>query len=264
MIPPSLAVKPLRMNSIMTENKNGRLSFPAFCLGIVLILALIQAGGALRGNRIVFPDVREIGRSLIRLLGEAKTYGLIATTMLHLLEALGLSVAIGLVTGVTGSFSKRFRSLTAPFMILIRSLPMIVLVILIMTMISYDLVPLVATTAVLIPLISEAAGEGCRAIDPEMIDVYRLNSGFNITVFRRVYLPMISGYLRQAFFNAAGMGLKVTVSAEYLVQTKNSLGKAVYSSGYFLEYADIYAYAVIMILMILLITEIPAMIIKKN
>ena len=77
-----------------------------------------------------------------------------------------------------------------------------------------------------------------------------------------VYLPLISGYTRPAFFNAAGMGLKVVVSAEYLVQTRNSLGKAVYSSSYFLEYADIYAYALIMILIVLLMTEIPVRLIR--
>ena len=58
------------------------------------------------------------------------------------------------------------------------------------------------------------------------------------------------------------MGLKVVVSAEYLVQTRNSLGKAVYSSSYFLEYAEIYAYALIMIFLVLLITELPVLLLK--
>jgi ABC-type nitrate/sulfonate/bicarbonate transport system permease component len=76
-------------------------------------------------------------------------------------------------------------------------------------------------------------------------------------------LPLISGYIRQAFFNAAGMGLKVIVSAEYLVQTRNSLGKAVYSSSYFLDYAEVYAYAFFMVLMVLIITELPALLINR-
>ena len=58
------------------------------------------------------------------------------------------------------------------------------------------------------------------------------------------------------------MGLKVVVSAEYLVQAKQSLGKAVYSSSYFLDYAEIYAYALIMILLVLLLTELPVALIR--
>jgi len=44
------------------------------------------------------------------------------------------------------------------------------------------------------------------------------------------------------------------------VQTKNSLGKAVHSSAYFNEYQDIYAYALVMILLVLLVTEAPLLI----
>ena len=91
-----------------------------------------------------------------------------------------------------------------------------------------------------------------------------MNGGFGFQVALHVYLPLISGYLKQAFVNAAGMGLKVVVSAEYLVQTKDSLGKAVYSSAYFSEYAEIYAYALIMVFLVLLITEVPGLLIRKK
>jgi len=91
-----------------------------------------------------------------------------------------------------------------------------------------------------------------------------MNGGFSMQVAVHVYIPMISGYLKQAFINAAGMGLKVAVSAEYLVQIRNSLGKAIYTSGYFSEYAEIYAYAIIMILLVLAITGIPGLILNKG
>jgi ABC-type nitrate/sulfonate/bicarbonate transport system permease component len=58
------------------------------------------------------------------------------------------------------------------------------------------------------------------------------------------------------------MGIKVAVSAEYLVQSRDSLGKAVFLSGYSSEYAEIYAYALMMILLVLLITEVPGLLIK--
>ena len=77
-------------------------------------------------------------------------------------------------------------------------------------------------------------------------------------------MPLISGYLKQAFANAAGMALKVVVSAEYLVQTRDSLGKAVYSSAYFSEYAEIYAYALIMVFLVLAITGVPELLLRKK
>ena len=88
----------------------------------------------------------------------------------------------------------------------------------------------------------------------------RLNSGLNGWILLRVYLPMMGGYLRQAWMNAAGMGIRMVVTTEYLVQTRNSLGKAVFTSGYFFEYDEIYAYALIMILMVLATSGLPRLI----
>lgn len=254
----------LRTNSIIMASKNKQFHFLFFCLGMIAIAVLVQTAGTIRGNRIVFPDLAEIGNAFFRLLGNGKTYAAAGTTLLHLLQALAVSLAAGMLIGVAEGLSDRIRSGLIPFMAMVRSLPMIILVILIMTVISFDLVPVVSGAAVLIPLISEAVSEGCRSIEPELTDVYRLHCNFGPRVLWYVYIPLISGYLKQAFFNAAGMGLKVVVSAEYLVQTNHSLGKAVYSSAYFLEYAEIYAYAVIMILLVLVVTELPVYILNKT
>lgn len=244
-------------------SKNNQFHFRYFCLGMIAIAVLIQAAGSFRGNRIVFPEVTEIGKAFYRLICSKKTYLAVGTTLLHLLQAMAVSIAAGTMIGIAEGLSEKLRSGLIPLMVMIRSLPMIILVLLIMTVISYDLVPVVSGIVVLVPLISEAVSEGCRNIEPELIDVYRLHSGLGIRVLWYVYIPLISGYLKQAFFSASGTGLKIVVSAEYLVQTNNSLGKAVYSSSYFLEYAEIYAFAIIMILLVLFFTELPVFIVRK-
>ncbi len=228
-----------------------------FCLGILLIAVLIQAAGRLRDDRLVFPDVFEILRALVRLLGRADTYLKIGVTLLHLLEVMVLSTLAGVAIGLAEGLSGFVRTLLRPLMILLRSIPMVVMVVVIMVLTRYDRVPLIASSLFLIPLISEAACEGCLRIEPELIDAYRIHSGFNLQVLLNVHLPLMAGYLKQAYESAAGMGLKLVVSTEYLVQTKNSLGKAVHSSSYFNEYQDIYAYALIMIFLVLLISRLP-------
>lgn len=246
--------------SITMQNKKHVSDTVFFCLGILLIALFFQAGGFLKGNKIVYPDLSEIMKALFRLLSEGSTYTKIFITLKHVAEALLFSVFIGVFIGIAEGLSRAVYSFFRPLMILIRSMPMIVLVILMMSAISYQTVPFASTGIILIPVFSEAVYAGCRSIDPELIDVYKINGGLSPGVFIHVYLPLISGYLRQAFINAAGMGIKVAVSAEYLVQTRNSLGKAIYSSGYFSDFAEIYAYAVIMIFLVLAITELPCFI----
>ena len=231
-----------------------------FCLGIILTGCLIQAAGWLRNDRLVFPNVVEILRAFFRLLGTGATYRKIGVTLLHLLQAMAVSTVLGVGIGVIEGLSRFVHTLLRPLMTMLRSIPMIVMAVVIMVLTRYDRVPLIASCLFLIPLISEAACEGCRRIDPELIDVYRLNGGFSARVLFSVYLPMMAGYLRQAYISAVGMGLKLVITTEYLVQTRDSLGKAVYTSGYFNEYQDIYAYALVMILLVLLVSELPPMI----
>ena len=216
----------------------------------------------MKGNRIVFPGLPEIGQSFFRLLSSGETYRKIGVTMLHVSEALLLSAVTGILIGLAEGSREWIYSLFRPFMIFLRSIPMIILVILIMSTISYRSVPVAAACMILVPIFSEAVYEGCRSISQELIDVYRMNGGFNFRVAVHVYLPLISGYLKQAFINASGTGIKVAVSAEYLVQSRDSLGKAIFLSSYSSEFAEIYAYALIMILLVLLITEVPGLVIK--
>ena len=232
----------------------------SFCLGIILIGCLVQAAGWMKNDRLVFPDVPDILRAFFRLLGNPETYRKIWVTLCHLVEALALSTVIGVTVGMFEGLSPFMRNLLKPLMIFLRSIPMIVLVVIIMVLTRYERVPLIATSLILIPLISEAASEGCQRIEPELIDVYRINSGFTPRIFFHVYLPLTAGYLRQAYISAVGMGLKLAVSTEYLVQTKNSLGKAIHTSSYFNEYEDIYAYALIMIVLVLLVSSLPHLI----
>ncbi len=229
----------------------------AFFIGILLTGCLIQAAGQLRNDHLVFPGLDEIIRSFFHLLTQGKTYERIGTTMLHLLQSLLLSFLIGVSIGLAEGLSKRVREIMKPMMILFRSVPMIVLAVVLMVLLRYEHVPTVSAVIILIPLFSEAACEGCRRIDPELIDVYRMNSAVNPTIVRYVYLPSITGYLKQAFENAAGMGMKVVVSAEYLVQARNSLGKVIFSAGYFNEYSEIYAYALIMVFLVVIVSALP-------
>lgn len=245
----------------MLKNKKSREGI-AFLLGIALILILIETGSALKGDRLVFPGTGEIGRASIRLITSGSTWTRIGTTLLHIIEALTLSVLIGTGLGIAEGLVPFLHALLNPLMALLRSLPMILLVIIIMVVAPYSMVPVITAGMVLIPMISEAGYEGVVRMDQELIDVYRMNSGLNLTIVSRVYIPMISGYMEQAYINAAGMGLKVIVTSEYLVQTRNSLGKIIYTASYFNEYPEIYAYALIMIGLVILLTGVPKLLIN--
>ena len=135
----------------MEQNKKG-LNTLAFCLGILLAGVLIQTAGWLKGDRLVFPDVGEILRTFVRMLGEERTWQQIGTTLVRLVEALAAAAAIGTALGLAQGKSMFIRNLLKPLMILLRSIPMIVMTVIIMVLTKYERVPLIASALMLIPL----------------------------------------------------------------------------------------------------------------
>jgi len=231
-----------------------------FCLGIILLGTLVQAAGMMKGDRIVFPGVFEILKAFFQLLEKGQTYAKIFVTLRHLVVAVLISSVLGISIGMAEGRSLFLRTLLRPTMILLRSIPMVIMVVIIMVLTKYERVPILATSLFLIPLISEAACQGYLNLDQSLIDVYRLEGNFSLRVASQVHIPLMAGYLKQAYISSVGMGMKLVVSTEYLVQTRNSLGKAIHTSSYFNEYQDIYAYALIMIMLVLLVGELPSLI----
>lgn len=235
----------------------------AFCLGVVFIGLAAQTASFIKDDSLVFPSVFEILRAFFRLFFSAQTHKFIFTSAVHLFFALILAFCLGTIFGIFAGISRFFYRFCTPFVLFLRSIPMLVLVVLSMVLMDYSLVPIIAPFLVLFPMIFEATSEGFVNLDKDLLDVCRLFCGFSPKVAFSVHIPLMAGFLKQAYINAVGTGIKLVISAEYLVQTRNSLGKAVNSSAYFNEYQDIYAYALLMILLVLVFGELPLWIIKK-
>ena len=99
------------------------------------------------------------------------------------------------------------------------------------------------------PLIYQATEEGMRNIDHQLIDVYRLEAHDLKLSFRYLYIPLIKPYILLSFLQSFGLGLKVLVMAEYLAQTKHSMGQALYLAKTNLNYDEVFAWTVILVIL---------------
>ena len=250
-------------SSTIAHSKIQRASF--FILGVILIFLAVQILSLIKNDPIVFPNVLEIFKAFFILLGKANTYEMMGATLLRLVIALAIALLIGVFIGVFEGLYENVRLILKPLMSLFRTLPMIVLVVVFMVLVSskeWKNIPIFCTSLILIPIISEAVAEGIKNMDKALIDVYKLNSNLRPFVVFKVHIPLILGYLKQAFINSIGMGIKVIVTTEFIVSATPSLGKGIFNAQYMNEYENIYAYAIIMILMVLIIEGLPIIISK--
>ena len=106
----------------------------------------------------------------------------------------------------------------------------------------------------LFPIIYQAELDGVKNIDPLLIDVLKLESdATNTNVLKLVYFPLSIPFLRTALIEAVGLGFKVLVVAEYIAQTKVSIGKEIYYAKINLEFTDVFAWTIMLLVFVLLI-----------
>ena len=137
--------------------RNKRISeWAGFILGIGLILAILQLGNHLQGKRAIFPTAAETIQALQSLLSRKSTYTEIGTTLIQVVQSVAFSAFIGIALGTAEGIVPFLHSLLRPLYALLRSIPLIVLgmIMLVATRFSKTLMPVWTGCLILVPMIS--------------------------------------------------------------------------------------------------------------
>ncbi len=101
----------------------------------------------------------------------------------------------------------------------------------------------------LFPLIYQGTYGAIKGIDQELIDVYKLEDNHFLSGLTHCYLPLISKNIRTSLLQSLGLGIKVLVMAEYLAQTRDSIGNELYLAKVNLQYDEVFAWTLLLIIL---------------
>ena len=141
----------------------------------------------------------------------------IGITLLRVLCAFTLSMAIGIVAGYAAGRSARANALMDPWLIIALNLPVLVVIILVYIWVGLNEVAAVlAVTIAKMPTVMVTVREGARALDPgldEIAFVYRLS---RLRRLRRIVLPQLAPYLAAAGRGGLSITWKIVLIVELL------------------------------------------------
>ena len=231
-----------------------------YCIGIILFTILLQIISMLVNNDLFYPNVLEIIKAFGKLLVTGKTYLYILNTLLELIITIVFSFIFGVLLAIIASRHIAIYKILKPIMIIFRCLPIIIFFILLMVALKLKIVATVSTILVLVPLVYEATYQGLISIDRDMLDVYKMNSKLTPRVIFNVHLPLVSSHSKEAYINSIGMAIKILITTEYLSGNNNVIGDAIINSMNALNYADIFAYSFILVILVIILELIPSLI----
>jgi len=168
--------------------------------------------------------------------------------------ALGFAGFFGIVFGLAGGLNRGIATFLTPTVTILRTLPVVSIILVILIWVGYEKAPYIITFLMIFPVVYQAILEGIRHIDVKLIEALKLeHDGINLLIIKDLYLPLITPFLKTAFLQSIGLGIKVLVMSEFIAQTKNSIGQMIYLEKQNLHFHLVFAWTIILVIIVLLI-----------
>lgn len=235
----------------------------AFGMGIIMILIIWIVASLAIHQEIIFPTPWSTLRDLVQILIVPHTYLVLATTLFRILVAVLISFVLALIFASLSIKYPHFASFIRPQITLLKTIPVASIIIILLVLIGHEYSPLFITGFVVLPLLYEAIYQGYRSIDPNILDDVRMLSTINIPIIRHVYLPLISPFLFTGLIQSLGLGLKVMIMSEFIIQPTLSIGRELLFLKQQFEMGKVFAWTFILMILIMVI-EFLISILKKQ
>lgn len=245
------------MNSIIKSKKT------YFILGVVFIFVIWFVGQNSFSNEMIIPSIETTFSSLLLLLQKEKTYTILGNTIFRLFISISISFVLGILLAALSKMYYRFKEFVKPLMIILKTLPVAVLIILLLLMFNHDAL-FVIVSLVVMPLIYEATLNGLDAVDKDITDEIKMLSSIDFTIIRKIYLPIATPFIITSLLQSIGLGLKVLVMAELLTDAPNSIGyEIMLNKNYINDMSVVYAWSILIVVFVLIVDVLVRILSKK-
>lgn len=243
------------------KNINGR---AAGIISAALFWLLVWEAASLAvGSSLIFPGPVDTIASLVSLTGSSDFYISLGRTLIRVFGGVILSVVLGILFGILSGFCKPVYHVVSPAVSVVRSLPVVSVIILLNLWLKSGIVPLAVTFFVCFPITWTNVVEGIRSTDPLLIEMAGLYRVPLVRQLRDLYLPSLRPYITASVMNAVGMGWKSTVTAEVLAAARPSVGMNLYYSKLYLETPQLFAWTVALVICSMLIEQLIKFLMKR-
>ncbi|MBR3743014.1 MAG: ABC transporter permease subunit [Clostridia bacterium] len=224
-----------------------RLLIGVFWIGVWWAIALAV------GLPKLLPGPLETAEALFQLAGQESFWRGVGLTLLRVALGYMLAVFAGIVLAA-GCW--RFRGLDAllsPLRTVIKATPVSSFILLVWLWLKRAHVPVFISFLMVLPIIWTAVQEALGTVDGdlrEMANVYRFSRWQK---FKYLYIPSVKPAFMAAALTGLGFAWKSGIAAEVIALTPDSVGKHLSDAKNYLEYPDLFAWTLTVILLSMLL-----------
>lgn len=222
-------------------------------LGILTIIVVWMIASILIKEDVILPSVSATFTKLFKILINGYTYKILGMSFLRLLISLVASLLIALILASLSTIFPRFSYYIRPIISLLRTIPVVAIIIVILVFIGNQRASIYITSLVILPIMYEGILSGMENIDNDLLDEIKIQTNITPYIIRKVFIPMIRPHLIVAVISSLGLGIKVLVMSEFIATPKLSIAKEMFNYQSALQLEGIFAWTIIIVTIILLL-----------
>ena len=220
-----------------------RVLIGAFWIGVWWAIALAV------GLPKLLPGPGETALAFARLCGTDTFWRSVGFTLLRVAMGYLLAVAAGVLLAVGCHWVKGLDALLSPLRTVIRATPVSSFILLVWLWLKRAHVPVFISFLMVLPIIWTATQEALGAVDGDLKEMARMYRFSRWKKLRYLYAPSVRPAFMAACMTGLGFAWKSGIAAEVIALTPDSVGKHLSDAKNYLEYPDLFAWTLTVILL---------------
>ncbi len=145
------------------------------------------------------------------------------------------------------------EALLSPLRAIVKASPVTSFILLALLWLSSNMVPLVISVLMVVPMVWTATAEAILQTDPRLIEMGKLFGLSRWKIVKKIYVPSVLPQFLAACTTALGFAWKSGVAAEIIALPKQSIGHMLYQSKLRIETPDLFAWTLMIVALSMLL-----------
>lgn len=215
---------------------------------VVAMLILWQLLAMYFDSDVIVPSPGKTLITAIGLFNDPDFISVVGTTIIRGLAGFLISAFLGMLLGIIAGLSSGFNALLQPFLVTVRSVPVIALILLALIWFTPGSVPVFIALLTMFPFICTNVIDGIRSVDPDIIVMAKFYRISRSRIISEVYIPAIMPFIISGASSAMGIGWRAIIIGEVLSQPRYGIGTMMQAEQTFLNVDAVIAWTIIAVL----------------
>ena len=232
-------------------------------LSCLFFIGLWQLIAIITNNDIYIPRIQQVIEAIKIIFMEQNFWKVILSSFYRTMLSYILALVFSMILGVLGAVYPFFKYLMQPISSFAKTIPTMVLVVLLLVWFDKDITPFAVGFAIIFPILYEGVRNSLMQIDKKIIDMTKIYEVSLKDKIKKIYFPVMKFYFMSIFVSTFSLTFKVVITGEVYGQPKFGIGSQIQLEKVNFNVSGIFAWIVIIVI-ISLVLEIINKILKKR